>query len=139
MRESGRIRRFRLERVVTLPRVPEEGVLYVSDEFKTATHLCACGCGEKVRTPIGPEEWSVWEASNGPTLRPSIGNWQKPCRSHYLITAGAVEWREQWSGEEVAHSWQETEKRRTVYYANRARKERSLWFRFWNSVWSWLK
>lgn len=46
--------RFRLERVGYMPKQLEPAVLYISQEFETAAHLCACGCGVKVRTPLGP-------------------------------------------------------------------------------------
>lgn len=75
-----------------MPKDLESGMLYVSKRFSTAAHLCACGCGTKIRTPLGPTEWNVRETPYGPTLRPSIGNWQIPCRTHYLITNGRVEW-----------------------------------------------
>jgi hypothetical protein len=75
--------RFVLQRVRYMPKELQPGVLYVSEEFLTAAHLCACGCGAKIRTPLGPAEWSVEEAPQGPTLWPSVGNWQQGCRSHY--------------------------------------------------------
>ena len=77
--------RFRLESVRYIPAQLEPGVLYVSREFEIAVHLCACGCGTKIRTPLGATEWSVKKTKNGPILDPSVGNWQEPCRSHYWI------------------------------------------------------
>ena len=74
--------RFRLERVHYMPKELEIGVLYVSEEFKTAAHLCACGCRAKVRTQLGPTEWKVKDDTKGPSLWPSVGNWQRGCRSH---------------------------------------------------------
>jgi len=110
--------RYRLERIRFMPKALAPGVLYVSDEFSTSAHLCACGCGEKVRTPLGPTEWSVEEGPHGPCLRPSVGNWQKSCRSHYWIWDGAVIWSEQWTPEQVvAGRLQEEERRRTHYEA----------------------
>ena len=70
-----------LERVKYLPRELLPGTLYVSKEFAVAGHLCACGCGSKVITPLGPAEWTFSERKGRPTLRPSVGNWQLPCRS----------------------------------------------------------
>jgi uncharacterized protein DUF6527 len=43
-----------LERVKYLPRELAPVILYVSEEFGVAGHLCACGCGNKVVTPLGP-------------------------------------------------------------------------------------
>lgn len=53
-----KIERLRLERVHYMPKVLEPGVLYVSEEFGAAAHLCACGCGAKIRTPLAPTEWT---------------------------------------------------------------------------------
>jgi hypothetical protein len=60
-----------------MPSTLEEEVLYVSDELYAAAHLCACGCGSKIRAPLGPEKWSVKETRTGPTVRPSVGKLAK--------------------------------------------------------------
>jgi hypothetical protein len=65
--------RFVLERVRYMPKDLQSGVLYVSDEFLTAAHLCACGWGAKIRTPLGPTEWSVAEV---PKDRPCGLRWE---------------------------------------------------------------
>ena len=78
--------------VVHVPEVLEQGKHYISRKFETAIHLCACGCGEKTITPFGsPYGWKLIDGKNGITLRPSIGNQQFPCRSHYWITNNKVE------------------------------------------------
>lgn len=107
---------IRLQRVHYMPKDLEQGVLYVSDEFAIAVHLCACGCGEKVKTPLGPTEWSVEETTAGPTLRPSVGNWQQACQSHYLITRGRTVWAGKWTPEEIAAGRRHEEDRRQAYY-----------------------
>ena len=84
--------RFEVQNVVAMPQILAPGVLYVSREFETAHHLCACGCGHKVRTPLSPAEWQVFETPQGVTMHPSIGSWQVPCKSHYLIQEGEVVW-----------------------------------------------
>jgi hypothetical protein len=99
-----------------MPKVLQPGVLYVSETYETAAHLCACGCGTKIRTPLGPTEWAVEATPTGPTLRPSVGNWQQPCRSHYLISAGEVVWAESWTPAEVAQGRQRELARRHSYY-----------------------
>ena len=113
-----------------MPPSLEPGVLYVSTKYGTAAHLCACGCGEKVRTPLGPTEWAVTETPGGPTLSKSVGNWQKPCRSHYLIIGGEVRWAGDWIEAEVAAGRKDEQMRRERFYAARRR-------RF--SLWRWLK
>jgi len=76
-----------------MPDELEQGVLYVSSEFQTAIHLCACGgCNIQTVTPLGPGEWTLTETDGRVTLRPSIGNMQFPCKSHYYITENRVEW-----------------------------------------------
>lgn len=77
--------------------IPEElefGKLYISKEYGTAIHLCACGkCGFKTVTPLAPfwpRGWSYKEVDGKVTLGPSIGNWQFPCRSHYFIEDNQV-------------------------------------------------
>jgi len=87
-----KIDRLRLELVEFMPSTLEPGVLYVSQKYQTAAHLCACGCGEKIRTQLGPLGWKFSNGRSGPSLNPSIGNWQKPCRSHYFIKSGIVVW-----------------------------------------------
>ena len=89
--------RFELERVRYMPKELQEGVLYVSEEFGIAAHSCPCGCGSKVRTALGPTEFSITETTEGPTLHPSVGNWQHACQSHYWITRGEVIWAAKWS------------------------------------------
>lgn len=74
-----------------IPAGPDPGNLYVSMKFETAVHLCACGCGSKVVTPFGPRDW-VLTFDGTVSLRPSVGNGQEPCRSHYHIRNDRIEW-----------------------------------------------
>lgn len=108
--------RFVLQRVRYMPKELQPGVLYVSEEFLTAAHLCACGCGAKIRTPLGPTEWSVEEALQGPTLWPSVGNWQRRCRSHYWFSNGEVVWGDAWSSAQIAAGRAYEEQQRRAYY-----------------------
>lgn len=75
----------------SIPGVPEAETLYVSMDYQTAVHLCACGCGTKVVTPLGPNGW-VLTFDGTVTLRPSVGNGQQPCRSHYYIRHYRIDW-----------------------------------------------
>jgi hypothetical protein len=125
--------RIELRRVDFMPKELEQGVLYVSDKYRTAAHLCACGCGEKIRTPLGPTEWSVSEGRGGPSVWPSIGSWQRPCRSHYVINDGVVHWADQWSDTQVRAGRQHEQLNRETYYA----AQQSSGGR--RSLWSWLK
>lgn len=88
---------LRIEFVAFIPEALSPSVLYVSTPYATASHLCACGCGLKVVTPIRPTGWTlIWDGETV-TLEPSIGNWGFPCKSHYWIRRGAVVWADRWS------------------------------------------
>jgi len=75
-----------------IPERLEEGILYISEKYGTATHKCCCGCDEEVVTPLNPTDWSLKMEGNLATLDPSIGNWSFACRSHYWIRRGQVIW-----------------------------------------------
>ena len=76
-----------------MPEKKEPGILYISNKFNLAIHLCACGCGNEVVTPIGDNGWTTNASfEDKVTLRPSIGNWGLPCKSHYYITNNKIEW-----------------------------------------------
>ena len=122
--------RFKLEKVHYMPKQLEPGILYVSYEFGTAAHLCACGCGEKVRTPLGPTEWAIEEHVAGPSLWPSVGNWQRPCKSHYVITAGEIMWAPRWSKTQIYAGRANEERRRQAYFAAQQRERKGPLSRF---------
>lgn len=69
-------------------------MIYYVEEYRVASHMCACGCGGVAITPIGVAGWHLTDGENGPTLTPSIGNWrgENPYHAHYFITDGAVVW-----------------------------------------------
>jgi hypothetical protein len=119
---------FVLQRVRFIPDNLEPGVLYVSEKYQTAHHLCACGCGATIRTPLGPTEWSFMETETGPSLSPSIGNWQQACQSHYWIERGQVSWARKWSPEQIAAGRQHEDARRRLYYDTRY--PTGIWQRF---------
>jgi len=116
-----------------MPKVLAEGVLYVSYEYQTAAHLCACGCGSKIRTPLAPTEWKLKEHRDGPSLWPSIGNWQLPCRSHYISDHGKVVWARQWTEEEVLAGRHREQRVRQAYYKECETKRRPS-----RGFWSWV-
>lgn len=127
-----RITRLSLQHVKYLPKELSSGILYVSREYRVAGHLCACGCGNKVITPLGPAKWSLSEDDGEASLWPSVGNWQLPCRSHYVIKAGGISWAGQWSDEKIAAGRRSEKRRLEAYYA--ARKK--VW---WRRLLVWLR
>jgi hypothetical protein len=88
--------------VDSVPEQLEPGILYISEENDVVMHLCCCGCGQEVVTPLSPAEWSIKRSGNTVSLRPSIGNWDYPCRSHYWITNNQVEWDVPLSKKQIA-------------------------------------
>ncbi|WP_140468242.1 DUF6527 family protein [Hymenobacter nivis] len=90
------------EFVEFLPTDLAAGVLYVSIPFATAAHLCCCGCGNRVITPLTPTDWKLTYDGESISLSPSIGNWSFPCKSHYWVKRGKIKWAGRWSPEEVA-------------------------------------
>jgi hypothetical protein len=93
------IGKFKLQRVQYMPLRLDPGILYVAEEFNAAAHLCACGCGTIIRTPLN--RWRLTVTKNGPSLDPSVGNWQEPCQSHYWIENGQVKWAGKWTDEQI--------------------------------------
>jgi hypothetical protein len=84
-----------------VPPEPAEGVLYVSIRYRTVVHLCACGCGTKIATPISPANWTLSYDGESISLSPSIGAWGLPCRSHYWIDSNRVHWSLQWTDAQI--------------------------------------
>ena len=85
------------EFVQFMPADLADGVLYVSIPFVTAMHLCCCGCGNEVVTPLNPDAWRLTFDGESASLHPSISSPDLDCRSHYWITHDKVCWVPQWS------------------------------------------
>lgn len=105
-------RRLEPNFVETFPAPLEPGVLYVSIEFTTCAHQCACGCGEEIVTPLSPAQWSLTYNGRDVSLHPSVGNWALPCKSHYIVDRGRIRWSYQFTEAQIA--------------ANRARDRRAI-------------
>jgi hypothetical protein len=82
--------------VDAFPEKLDEGVLYVALEYATMSHLCACGCGSEVITPLSPKDWEFTYNGDSISVKPSIGSWSLECESHYVIQNGAIRWAEKW-------------------------------------------
>lgn len=85
--------------------VPDEldaNTLYVSIRYATVVHLCLCGCGHKVVTPLAPTDWTLGYDGETVSLSPSIGNWSFPCQSHYWIRNGRVYESKRWDRQKIA-------------------------------------
>lgn len=83
---------------VTVDEIPEkqdmvQDEIYISLKYRTAVHLCLCGCGNLSVTHFMDESgWKITlRAGNGQieggiTFSPSILNTNCPNRYHYIIT-----------------------------------------------------
>jgi hypothetical protein len=94
-----------------IPDELEPSVLYVSMEYATAAHSCCCGCGLQVITPFTPTDWKLTFDGETVSLWPSIGNWNFPCRSHYIIRNSRILGAEPWEEKEIQGN-RRTDKRR---------------------------
>ena len=132
-----------------IPEVLEPGVLYISMDYATAVHRCACGCGEEVVTPFTPTDWKMTFDGETISLRPSIGNWTLPCRSHYVIVQGRVVEAAPWTEEQIAaerrrdrdvkaHYYGEIEPNDITVNAVAPAPEESLGVGFLQRIWHWL-
>jgi Family of unknown function (DUF6527) len=92
------------------------GVLYISHKYKNMLHLCFCGCGGKVVTPLSPTGWEVMFDGKSVSVYPSIGNWNFECKSHYWIQSGRVEWAQQWSQARIAAGFRRDREEKRQYY-----------------------
>jgi hypothetical protein len=99
-----KVTKIRPSFVEFIPDVLEEGVLYISERYKTCSHKCCCGCGEEVVTPLSPAEWRLTQEGDTVSLWPSVGNWDYACRSHYFIERDRVTWAAPMSTRQVANA-----------------------------------
>jgi hypothetical protein len=101
----------------------KDDTVYISLEFNTVLHKCACGCGAEISTPLTPKDWNLIYNGETISLEPSVGNWSYPCRSHYIINKGWVIWADDWSDAKIKSA-------RKVEQENRSKvnKKRNEWF-----------
>jgi hypothetical protein len=109
---------IRHEFVEFIPERLNERTLYVSTAFASAAHLCFCGCGNKVVTPIHPTGWELLFDGDTVSLHPSIGNWGFHCRSHYWVVRDRVIWARPMSDEKIV-AGRSRDRRMTETYFSR--------------------
>ncbi len=78
--------------VDTFPTPMQPSVLYISIKYSTGSHLCPCGCGNGVVTKLSPARWRI-TFDGEISLHPSVHASGLPCRSHYFIVRGRVDWQ----------------------------------------------
>lgn len=87
--------------VSIIPERIDQGILFISMDYKTAIHLCACGCGSEIVTPLSPTDWELIFDGETVSLYPSIGNWSLPCQSHYWIKKGKIKLAPTWTQNQI--------------------------------------
>jgi hypothetical protein len=102
--------------VKKIPETLEDGTIYVSMTYGTAIHKCCCGCGREVVTPFSPTDWKLIFDGKTISLRPSIGNWNFECQSHYWITNNTVQWAPKWTQEEIKRGRAKDAMNKKAYY-----------------------
>jgi Family of unknown function (DUF6527) len=133
-----RVHRFVPAFVQEVPRELEAGTLYVSMEYGTVVHLCACGCGSEVVTPLHPAKWALTYDGEAVSLRPSIGSWGLPCGSHYWIDGAGVRWAPRWTPEQI--EWgQRRDGAELVDHAPLESSPSSQRDQWWSRVLAWLR
>lgn len=105
------------EFVQVIPETLTPGRLYIAIEYGMVSHSCACGCGAEVTTPLTPTDWSLVYDGETVTLHPSVGNWNLPCRSHYIIRCGHVVAAAPWTREQIAAERTRDAEAKADYYA----------------------
>lgn len=106
-----------------IPEQLEPGVIYISMDYATAAHSCCCGCREQVITPFTPTDWKLTFDGETISLRPSIGNWNFPCRSHYIIRNSRILGAEPWEDKQVAGERRRDKKRKQQHYDEKSKCE----------------
>lgn len=107
----------RPEFVEFIPSALEDGLLYISIQYATAVHLCGCGCGSKVVTPLSRADWALIFEGDVVSLTPSIGNWSFQCQSHYWIRRNQVRWASRMTPAQIEAGRRRDRERSERYFA----------------------
>jgi len=105
------------EFVEYVPEELKERTLYISLTYRTALHKCCCGCGREVVTPLSPTGWRLTFDGKSVSLYPSVGSWNLPCQSHYLVTKNMVIWAPRWTEERVTRGRAQEARATEKYFA----------------------
>lgn len=106
-----------------VPEEVEEGIIYISVQYRTAVHLCVCGCGNKVVTPFSPTDWKLTFDGKTVSLSPSIGNWSFECKSHYFIEHNNIIHCRKWNDWEIDENRISDKKEKAQYYRPKKKKK----------------
>jgi hypothetical protein len=102
----------------------DDGVLYISMTYGTAIHKCVCGCGNEVVTPFSPTDWKLTFDGRSVSLKPSIGNWNFECRSHYWIIQNKIVKCERWTEKQIDIGRKADKETKAKFYSEKKEKSR---------------
>lgn len=133
-----------------IPEQLEPGTLYISMLYAIAAHSCCCGCGEEVVTPFTPTDWKMIFDGETVSLKPSIGNWNIPCRSHYVISRGSVIEALPWTEDEIRDERQRDKAAKQEFYVRGTQEPKPLQHEnprrleparpgIWEQAWRWIR
>ena len=94
--EFSKINEYETIFVKHIPEDIESGILYISEEYGSMVHLCACGCGTKAAISFKPfweNGWDYERDGNVVSFHPCLLHRFK-CKSHYYLKKNRVEWIE---------------------------------------------
>jgi hypothetical protein len=137
----SRVHRVTHDFVDEIPDALDERKLYVSVRHATVLHLCLCGCGSEVVTPLAPTDWRLAFDGKTVSLHPSVGNWALPCRSHYWVDRNQVRWAGDFSEREVELVRARDDLLKLEYYevsASQTSGEPSVRAARWSRITRWL-
>lgn len=99
-----------------IPEVLEPDTFYISITYCTAIHLCVCGCGNEVVTPLSPTDWELTFNGKTISLNPSIGNWSFPCQSHYFIKQNQIKYARKWRRDEIQENQENDRNKKRKFF-----------------------
>lgn len=134
----SRTETIRPEFVELMPKVLSDGVLYISKKYSTASHLCCCGCGTKIVTPLKPGAWRLTVNGQRVSLRPSVGNWSAACQSHYWIQDSKINWAGRFTKAEIDDNRVSDELALERRYAPLGQVRPGFWARVWLAIRKWI-
>lgn len=106
-----------------IPDVINQGVIYISLKYKTAIHKCACGCKNEVVTPFSPTDWQLTFDGESISLKPSIGNWNFECRSHYLLVRNEIIHVKKWTESQIDSGRKKDKSRKKWFFSKKRKNE----------------
>ena len=92
---------YKYQTVDRIPKQLNEGIVYHNNDFELAALLCPCGCGHRI-TLLVPDSHQISSDKGLPSIYPSIAVCDAPCKSHFFIRQGRIDWMNAFSQAEAS-------------------------------------